>query len=84
MTPLSEGTYGKDQKAVHRRIQGVACSENRIARLMRLRGLRAKQSKRFRATTKHSRTHRIAPNLLNREFTADRPDQKWLTDITYI
>jgi transposase InsO family protein len=64
--------------------QGIACSENRVARLMRLRGLRAKKTKRFRTTTKRDKAARSAPNLLERDFTADRPNQKWVTDITYI
>jgi putative transposase len=64
--------------------QGVVCSENRVARLMRLRGLRARQTKRFKVTTKRNKAHPVAPNLLNRDFEADRPNQKWLTDITYI
>jgi transposase InsO family protein len=51
---------------------------------MRLRGLRAKQSKRFKSTTKRNKTQPAAPNLLKRDFEADRPDQKWLADITYI
>jgi putative transposase len=64
--------------------QGVACSENRVARLMRLRGLRAKQSRRYKTTTKRNKAHPVAPNLMKRDFVADRPDQKWLSDITYI
>ena len=64
--------------------QGVACSENRVARLMCLRGLKAKQSKRFKATTKRNKAHAAAPNLLKRDFDAERPNQKWLADITYI
>ena len=64
--------------------QGVACSENRIARVMRLRGLQAKQAKRFKTTTKRNKAHPVAPNLLKQDFEADRPDQKWLADITYI
>ena len=64
--------------------QGVVCSENRVARLMRLRGLRARQTKRFKVTTKRNKAHPVAPNLLNRDFKANRPNQKWLTDITYI
>jgi len=64
--------------------QGVACSENRVARLMRLRGLRAQHTKRFKTTTKRNKAHPVAPNLLNRNFEANRPNQKWLTDITYI
>ncbi|MCP4540413.1 MAG: IS3 family transposase [Chloroflexi bacterium] len=64
--------------------QGVVCSENRVARLMRLRSLQARQTKRFKTTTKRNKAHPVAPNLLNRNFEADRPNQKWLTDITYI
>jgi putative transposase len=80
----NHGVYGSPR--IYRELddQGVACSENRVARLMRLRGLQAKQTKRFRTTTKRNRAHPVAPNLLKRDFTADRPDQKWLADITYI
>jgi putative transposase len=63
---------------------GLMCSQNRVARLMRLAGLQAKQTRRFRATTKRNKAHRAAPNLLNRDFSAQRPNQKWLADITYI
>jgi putative transposase len=64
--------------------QGVVCSKNRVARLMRLRGLRAQHTKRFKVTTKRNKAHPVAPNLLNRDFEANRPNQKWLADITYI
>jgi putative transposase len=80
----NHGVYGSPRIYWELKDQGLACSENRIARLMRLRGLQAKQSKRFKTTTKRNRAHPAAPNLLKRDFTADRPDQKWLADITYI
>jgi transposase InsO family protein len=64
--------------------RGVVCSENRIARLMRLRGLRAKQEETFKVTTRRNEMHPAAPNLLKRDFEAERPNEKWLTDITYI
>ena len=64
--------------------QDVACSENRVARLMRLRGLRARQTRLYKTTTRRNKTDPVAPNLLKRDFEADRPNQKWLTDITYI
>jgi len=80
----SDETYGSPRVYRALKSQGVTCSENRVARLMRLRGLRAKQVRRFRATTKRNRAHRPAPNRLERDFTAERPDQKWLADITYI
>jgi len=75
-----------DSPRIYRELekQGVACSENRVARLMRLRGLRAKQTKRHETTTKRNEADPVAPNLLKRDFETDRPDQKWLTDITYI
>jgi transposase InsO family protein len=77
-------TYGSPRVYQELKAQGIACSENRVARLMRLRGLKAKQARRYRSTTKRNRRDAVAPNLLQRDFTADRPDQKWLTDITYI
>jgi len=80
----SEETYGSPRVYRALKAQGVAVSRNRVARLMRLRSLRAKQARRFRATTKRNRTHRVAPNRLKRDFTTDRPNQKWLADITYI
>jgi putative transposase len=77
-------TYGSPRVYHELRSQDVACSENRVARLMRLRGLRAKQVRRYKSTTKRNKRHPVAPNLLKRDFRADRPDHKWLTDITYI
>jgi putative transposase len=64
----SHGTYGSPRIYHELDAQGVACSENRVARLMRLRGLRAKQSRRYKATTKRNKTHPVAPNLLKRDF----------------
>jgi len=80
----NHGVYGSPRIYRELKDQGVACSENRIARLMRLRGLQAKQSRRFKTTTKRNKAHPAAPNLLKRDFTAERPDEKWLADITYI
>jgi putative transposase len=77
-------TYGSPRIYRELKAQGLACSENRVARLMRLRDLRAKQSRRYKITTKRNKAHPAAPNLLQRDFRADRPDQKWLADITYI
>ena len=78
------GIYGSPRVYRELKDQGLACSENRVARLMRLCGLRAKQTERYKITTKRNKAHPVAPNLLKRDFTADRPDHKWLADITYI
>lgn len=80
----SHETYGSPRVYHQLKKQGVACSQNRVARLMRLRGLRAKQTKQYKTTTKRNKSHPAAPNLLKRDFVAKRPNQKWLTDITYI
>jgi len=80
----SQETYGSPRITRALQARGVACSENRVARLMRLRGLQAKQTRRFRTTTRRNPAAPAAPNLLRRSFEADRPNQKWLADITYI
>jgi len=80
----NHGVYGSPRVYRTLKAQGVACGENRVARLMRLLGLRAKQTRCYKSTTKRNKAHAVAPNLLKRDFTADRPNQKWLADITYI
>ena len=80
----NHGVYGSPRIYRELKDQGVACSENRIARLMRLRELQAKQTKRFKTTTKRNKADPVAPNLVKQNFTADRLDQIWLADITYI
>jgi len=77
-------TYGSPRIYQVMRKLGLLCSKNRVARLMRAGGLRAKQARRFRSTTKRIKSHRPAANLLQGDFGAERPDQKWLADITYI
>ena len=77
-------TYGSPRIYQELRQQGVACSENRVARLMRLYHIQAKQVKSYKVTTKRNQAHPVAPNLLKRDFVADQPTRKWSTDITYI
>jgi transposase InsO family protein len=80
----NHGLYGSPRIHAELKAQGKACGKNRIARLMRLRHLRARQVRRFKVTTKRDPSHPVASNLLKRDFVADRPNQKWLGDITYI
>ena len=77
-------TYGSPRIYRELKKQGVACSENRVARLMRLYHIQAKQIRRYKSTTKRNEAHPVAPNRLKRDFTAERPNQKWAADITYI
>ena len=62
----------------------IPCSLNRVARLMRAHGLKARRVRRYKVTTRRNEQHESAPNLLQQDFTADRPGKKWCGDITYI
>jgi transposase InsO family protein len=74
-------TYGSPRVFHALLALGVKCSKNRVARLMRYYGIRAKQTRRHKVTTKRNKAHPVAPNLLQRDFTAERPNRKWLADI---
>ena len=80
----SRRTYGSPRVTVELNESGVSCSVNRVARLMREAGIGAKRKRRYRATTDSKHSYPVAPNLLNRQFTIDRPNTVWVTDITYI
>lgn len=65
--------------------QGQGCGRHRVARLMRQAGLQARPKRRWRPTTTQRDPARLpAPNLLGQDFTATAPDQKWVSDFTYI
>ena len=81
----SRRTYGSPRIMHALRKTGRRCGKNRIARLMRSRGLRAKQKRRFRPqTTQSDHNLPIAQNWLARIPAPDRPAQVWVADITYI
>jgi transposase InsO family protein len=78
-------TYGSPRITAALRREGHRCGRNRIARLMRHKGLKARQKRRFvPRTTQSDHDHPIAPNWLARVPSATRPDQIWVVDITYI
>ena len=62
--------------------QGVPVSRKRIVRLMQEDGLKARVRKRFKCTTMSDHDHPVAANVLNQEFTADAPNQRWVGDTT--
>jgi len=83
----SRRTYGSPRVFKELQEQGLAVGENRVARLMRETGIRAKTYRRFRVTTNSKHAHPIAPNLLARRFSpsfAGVPNKVWASDITYI
>jgi putative transposase len=75
--------YGSPRVHAELRREGRRHLRRRIARLMRAMGLSARQGRRPAPRTTDSRhDHPIAPNRLERNFTADRPDQLWVSDFT--
>jgi putative transposase len=62
----------------------MECNHKRVARLMRLEGLYGRRKRHKVRTTDSQHPYPVAPNLLNREFEADAPNEKWVADITYI
>jgi len=80
----SRGTYGCPRIYRELRNRGIPCSKNRIARLMRKDGLRAKVKRRFKATTDSKHSLPVAGNLVQRDFAPDQPNQVWAGDITYV
>jgi putative transposase len=63
---------------------GVHVGRKRVARLMRHAGLKGVQKRRFRCTTCPGKPEQYAPDLVQRHFTANRPNALWLADVTYI
>jgi putative transposase len=64
--------------------QGLAVGLNRVARLMSENGLKARQETRFKKTTDSDHGGPAATDVLDQDFTATAPDQKWGVDISYI
>lgn len=76
--------YGAPCLAVELSEQGIACSRNHVARLLKERGLRARNGKGFRHYPRTEAMTNVNTNVLNRDFTAAAPNVKWVSDITYI
>ena len=80
----SRRTYGSPRVHAELRAEGVVCNRKRVARLMRQEGIQGRRKRRKAATTDSKHPYPIAPNLLNRQFEAQAPNEKWVADITYI
>lgn len=65
-------------------MEGIKVGRHRVARIMRSNGWRAKAAKKFKATTNSNHKLPVAPNLLQQNFSASMPNEKWVSDITYV
>jgi putative transposase len=77
-----KGRYGSPRVTRTLHAAGVRCGENRVARLMRERGLAARPKRAFRPRTTRAGAL-AAPNLI-KDLAPSRPDQIWVSDITYV
>ena len=78
------GAYGSPRMTVELNNQGYCCSENTVAKIMKLNQIRAIPKKRFVNTTDSNHDYVVFDNILDRDFEASKPNQKWVSDITYI
>ncbi|HET8845514.1 MAG TPA: IS3 family transposase, partial [Ktedonobacteraceae bacterium] len=78
------GVYGSPRIHAELQDQGWQCSRKRVARFIREHGMHARHKRFHPVTTRRNPSHTVAPNLLQQDFTALRPDEKWTDDITYI
>ena len=81
---LSNATYGSPRMTRELRDDGITVGRHRVARLMRENALKARQRRRFKRTTDSLHAFPVAPNLLNQDFNAAGPNQKWGADISYV
>jgi len=80
----NRGVYGIPRIHAELKTRGIKCGRKRIARLMRERNISAMRKRRQAKKTDSNHSSPIAPNLLERDFTADAPNKKWMTDMTFI
>ena len=80
----SRYTYGSPRVHAALQAQGIGCSQKRVARLMQALQLKARQARRYKATTDSSHGLPVASNLLARQFKVEQSNQVWAGDITYV
>jgi putative transposase len=78
----SRRRYGRPRIWRDLRDEGERVSEKRVGRLMRADGIHARARKRFRSTAISEHDQPVAANVLDRQFDAERPNQRWLGDTT--
>ena len=79
-----KGAYGSPRMVKELRERSFPASKERVERLMRENGIRARHKRRFKVTTDSRHTLPVASNLLDRNFTPKAPNRVWTSDITYL
>lgn len=78
----SRKTYGAPRVHADLAAAGEHVSRKRIARLMQEQGLKARERRRYKCTTMSDHDQPVAPNILDRDFAADAPNERWVGDTT--
>ena len=81
---LSLQSYGRPRMTEDLQELGVNVGHRRIGRFMRENGIKIIRTRKYKATTDSNHAFNIAPNLLDQDFSAAGPNQKWAGDISYI
>ena len=79
-----KGAYGSPRMVRELRKRGIKASKERVERLMRDHGVRARHKRRYKVTTDSKHGLPVSENLLGRNFTPTAPNQVWTSDITYL
>jgi putative transposase len=80
----SRHSYGRPRMTDELREIGLKAGQRRVGRLMRENSIVVIRTRKYKVTTDSNHTLAVAPNLLDRDFSATAPNQKWAGDITYI
>ncbi len=81
---LSLHSYGRPRMTEELKDLGFSVGQRRVGRLMKNNNINVIRNRKYKVTTDSAHNLNIAPNLLDREFHADHPNQKWVGDISYI
>jgi len=79
-----KGRSGAPRLCHDLRDAGMNCNRKTVATCLRRQGLRARAARKFKATTNSRHSLPVAENLLQQDFSASAPNQKWVGDITYL
>jgi len=80
----SRGTYGARRVHAELRAESIRIGKKRAHGLMKAAGLKGVSRRRRPATTIRDKSTRPAPDLVDRDFTAEEPDELWVADVTYV
>ena len=80
----NKGVYGSRRLSEALQLIGYQVGRYRARTLMQRAGITVKRTKRFKVTTNSNHKYPVAPNLLNRQFDVDCPNNVWASDITYL